>query len=95
MPPSITILVVDDEQRLRDLVRGYLQREGYMVMAADDGVPPTWNREGHRLRPDDVVRKEGHGVYNHGIAAAHGDAAGWTARTGSTDRSGGLRFTDD
>lgn len=33
----ITILVVDDEQRLRDLVRGYLEREGFTVLTAADG----------------------------------------------------------
>ena len=33
-----TILVVDDEQRLRDLVRGYLEHEGFTVRAAADGV---------------------------------------------------------
>ena len=34
----ITILVVDDEQRLRDLVRGYLEHEGFAVVAAADGL---------------------------------------------------------
>ena len=34
----ITILVVDDEQRLRDLLRGYLEREGFRVLTAADGV---------------------------------------------------------
>jgi DNA-binding response OmpR family regulator len=32
-----TVLVVDDEQRLRDLVRGYLEHEGFTVLAAVDG----------------------------------------------------------
>jgi DNA-binding response OmpR family regulator len=31
------VLVVDDEQRLRDLVRGYLEHEGFQVLAAADG----------------------------------------------------------
>src|SRR5437867_2191728 len=35
---SITILVVDDEQRLCDLVRGYLEREGFAVLTAADGL---------------------------------------------------------
>src|SRR6266498_1689146 len=35
--PSITILVVEDEQRLRDLVRGYLEHEGFSVLTAADG----------------------------------------------------------
>jgi DNA-binding response OmpR family regulator len=34
----ITILVVDDEQRLRDLLRGYLEREGFGVRTAADGL---------------------------------------------------------
>ena len=34
----ITILVVEDEQRLRDLVRGYLEIEGFTVLAAADGL---------------------------------------------------------
>ncbi|MEO7911903.1 MAG: response regulator transcription factor [Roseiflexaceae bacterium] len=33
-----TILVVDDEQRLRDLIRGYLEREGFTVLTAADGL---------------------------------------------------------
>ncbi len=36
--PSITILVVDDEQRLRNLVRGYLEHEGFTVLTAADGL---------------------------------------------------------
>jgi len=32
-----TILVVDDEQNLVDLVNGYLEREGFVVLAAADG----------------------------------------------------------
>jgi two-component system alkaline phosphatase synthesis response regulator PhoP len=36
--PAITILVVDDEQRLRDLVRGYLEHEGFTVFTAADGL---------------------------------------------------------
>lgn len=32
-----TVLVVDDEQRLRDLVRGYLEHAGFNVLAAADG----------------------------------------------------------
>jgi len=36
--PSITILVVEDEQRLRDLVSGYLEHEGFAVLTAADGL---------------------------------------------------------
>ena len=32
------ILVVDDESRMRKLVRDFLVREGYNVLEAEDGV---------------------------------------------------------
>jgi DNA-binding response OmpR family regulator len=35
--PNNTILVVDDERKIVDLVRLYLEREGYRVLAAYDG----------------------------------------------------------
>jgi two-component system, OmpR family, alkaline phosphatase synthesis response regulator PhoP len=35
---TITTLVVEDEQRLRELVRGYLEREGFIVLTAADGI---------------------------------------------------------
>lgn len=34
---TATILVVDDERKIRDLVRAYLEREGYSVLVADSG----------------------------------------------------------
>ncbi len=34
---AIRILVVDDEQRLRDLICSYLEREGFQVLQAADG----------------------------------------------------------
>ena len=35
--PSAKVLVVEDEQRLRDLVRSYLENEGFAVLSAADG----------------------------------------------------------
>lgn len=35
---QVTVLVIDDEQRLRDLVRGYLEQEGFTVLTAADGL---------------------------------------------------------
>jgi two-component system, OmpR family, response regulator RegX3 len=32
-----TVLLVDDERKIRDLVRSYLEREGYAVLQADSG----------------------------------------------------------
>jgi DNA-binding response OmpR family regulator len=34
---TATILVVDDEHKIRDLVRSYLELEGYSVLLADSG----------------------------------------------------------
>ncbi len=35
---KIKVLVVDDESRMRKLVRDFLQREGYGVLEAGDGA---------------------------------------------------------
>ena len=35
---NLKILVVDDESRMRKLVRDFLEREGYEVLEAADGV---------------------------------------------------------
>ena len=35
---KIKILVVDDESRMRKLVRDFLEREGYEVLEAGDGM---------------------------------------------------------
>lgn len=53
MTRSTSILVVEDEQRLRDLVRGYLEREGYAVLIAEDGLTALDLARQHR--PDLVV----------------------------------------
>ncbi len=47
------ILVVDDEPNIVDLVRGYLEREGFEVHAASDG--PTALERARDLSPDLVV----------------------------------------
>jgi two-component system response regulator ResD len=38
MQPGARVLVVDDEHALRRLLRLYLEREGYTVLEADDGL---------------------------------------------------------
>ncbi|HEX6140988.1 MAG TPA: response regulator transcription factor [Candidatus Limnocylindria bacterium] len=50
---SARILVVDDEQPIRDLVRGYLVREGHAVIEAADGPAAVAAFEAER--PDLVV----------------------------------------
>ena len=34
---TATVLVVDDERKIRDMVRSYLERDGYSVLVADTG----------------------------------------------------------
>jgi DNA-binding response OmpR family regulator len=48
-----TILVVDDERKIRVLVRSYLEREGYSVLVADTGQRALETLE--RARPDLLV----------------------------------------
>lgn len=48
-----TILVVDDEQNLVDLVKGYLEREGFVVLTAVDG--PSAVEVTRARRPDLIV----------------------------------------
>ncbi len=50
---TATILVVDDERKIRDLVRSYLEREGYSVLVADTGQRALEATE--RAGPDLVV----------------------------------------
>ncbi|HET7770901.1 MAG TPA: response regulator transcription factor [Chloroflexota bacterium] len=52
-PPQTTVLVVDDEANLVDLIRTYLEREGYRVLASGDGH--TALEVARRERPDLVV----------------------------------------
>ena len=44
-----TILIADDEASIRDLVRLYLEKEGFRVQTADNACQ-RWNRRetGHR-----------------------------------------------
>lgn len=47
------VLIVDDEKNLVDLVRGYLEREGFSISAAFDG--PSAVEAVHAYQPDLVV----------------------------------------
>ena len=37
MDKDVKILVVDDEERIRRLLKMYLEREGYIIEEAEDG----------------------------------------------------------
>jgi two-component system, OmpR family, alkaline phosphatase synthesis response regulator PhoP len=53
MTESTTILVVDDEQRLRDVVRSYLEQAGYTVLLAETGPAALEQTQHHH--PDVIV----------------------------------------
>ena len=50
---SATILVVDDEKKIRDLVRSYLENEGFAVLVADSGQRAL--EAFGRVQPDLVI----------------------------------------
>ncbi len=37
-PASMTILIIDDEEMIRDLVRDILEMQGYTIISAKDGI---------------------------------------------------------
>lgn len=41
---SATVLVVDDEPKLRQMVRGYLERDGHVVLNAGTAFLPWSSR---------------------------------------------------
>jgi two-component system, OmpR family, alkaline phosphatase synthesis response regulator PhoP len=47
------ILVVEDEPNLVDLLRGYLEQEGYQVSCAGDGPEGVW--QAHETHPDLII----------------------------------------
>jgi two-component system alkaline phosphatase synthesis response regulator PhoP len=51
---SRTILVVDDEKRLRDLVKAYLEGEGFRVVTAGDGQEALF--VARHEKPDLIIR---------------------------------------
>ena len=50
---SASVLIADDEPNIRDVVRAYLERDGYAVETAEDGEAAL--RLARELRPDVVV----------------------------------------
>jgi PAS domain S-box-containing protein len=73
LPVGGTILVVDDEEGVRDVAKGMLEREGFRVITAEDGLeavhaPAALRREGdplqrvHGGQGDGAVRWTGAGL---------------------------------
>lgn len=94
-----TILVVDDERKIRDLVRSYLELEGYSVLVADTGERAL--ESASRSDPDLVV-------LDLGLPDLSGEEVARTLRTASSvpiimltakaaedDRVAGLRLGAD
>ena len=96
---SSTILVVDDEKKIRDLVRSYLELEGYSVLVADTGERAL--ESASRSDPDLVVLDlglpdlSGEEVARTLRTASNVPIIMLTAKTGEDDRVTGLRLGAD
>ncbi|HEX6208183.1 MAG TPA: response regulator transcription factor [Actinomycetota bacterium] len=96
---AATVLVVDDERKIRDLVRSYLEREGYSVLQADSGQGAL--EAAARGRPDLVVLDlmlpdlAGEEVARSLHEIAPLPIIMLTAKAGEDDRIAGLRLGAD
>ena len=96
---TATILVVDDERKLRDLVRSYLEAEGYAVLLADTGQRALEAVE--RAHPDlivlDLMLPDLSGEEVARSVRSHSDVPiiMLTAKAGEDDRVAGLRLGAD
>ncbi len=96
---TATILVVDDERKIRDLVRSYLEREGYVVLVADSGERALESME--RAHPDllvlDLMLPDLTGEEIARTIRGHSDVPiiMITAKSAEEDRVAGLRLGAD
>ncbi len=94
-----TVLVVDDERKIRDLVRSYLEREGYSVLVADSGQGALEAVE--RATPDlvilDLMLPDLSGEEVARTVRAHSDVPiiMLTAKASEDDRVAGLHLGAD
>jgi len=94
-----TILVVDDERKIRELVRSYLEREGYSVLEADTGQRAL--EAVSRAEPDLVVLDlmlpdvSGEEVARSIRSVSDLPIIMLTAKAGEDDRISGLRLGAD
>lgn len=94
-----TVLVVDDERKIRDLVRSYLEHEGYAVLVADSGQRALEAIE--RATPDlvilDLMLPDLTGEEVARTVRAHSDVPiiMLTAKASEDDRVAGLRLGAD
>lgn len=96
---TATILVVDDEPKIRDLVRSYLEREGYAVLVADCGqrALETADRANPDLMVLDLMLPDLTGEEVARSVRAHSSMPiiMLTAKAGEDDRVNGLRLGAD
>ena len=96
---TATILIVDDERKIRDLVRSYLEREGYAVLVADSGQGALEVLE--RANPDivvlDLMLPDVSGEEVARSVRSHSDLPiiMLTAKAGEDDRVAGLHLGAD
>jgi DNA-binding response OmpR family regulator len=96
---TATILVVDDERKIRELVRAYLERDGYAVLLA--GTAQRALELASRATPDLVVLDlmlpdlPGEEVARSLRALGEVPIIMLTAKAGEEDRIGGLRLGAD
>ena len=94
-----TVLVVDDEPKIRDLVRSYLEREGYQVFDTDSGNAALDIVQ--RVQPDLVILDlglpdvSGEEVIRVLRGASDVPVVMLTARASEGDRVGGLHLGAD
>ncbi len=94
-----TILVVDDEPKIRELVRSYLEREGCIVFDTASGNDAV--RIAQRVRPDLVVLDlglpdiAGEDVIRHVRRTSDVPVVMLTARASEGDRIAGLKLGAD
>lgn len=97
--PVPSVLVVDDEPRIADLVRDYLHQVGFSVVVAKDG--PSALEAFHRHRPDAVILDlglpgmDGLDVVRRLRAESDVPIVILTARSDETDRVVGLEIGAD
>jgi len=97
--PSVKILVVDDEPSIVNLVKAYLEKEGYQVYTAADG--PSGLKAARAYRPDLIVLDimlpgmDGLEVLSHLRRDSDAYVILLTAKTEETDRVIGLTVGAD
>lgn len=96
---SATVLVIDDERKIRDTVRSYLERDGYAVLVADTGQRAL--EAAARATPDLVVLDlmlpdlSGEEVARSLRALSDVPIIMLTAKAAEEDRVAGLRLGAD